>query len=124
MQPMNIAKKGLWRSKLIFMCHGPSHPATFPKISSENPATSDSVLRADDFLGGKGYWNVVVCYASAEQCEDVVKHDFYQQLDVVIHKTGSLVVVLSDFNARLGKAVSKVVGQLVYHSQPVTMVLD
>ena len=124
MQPINIAKKGLWRSKLIFMRHGLSHPAMFPKISSENPATSDRILRADDFLGGKGYLNVVVCYTSAEQCEDVVKHDFYQQLDVVIHKTGSLVVVLSDFNARLGKAVLKVVGQLVYHSQPVTKVLD
>ena len=55
--------------------------------------------------------NVIVGYAPTEQCEEVVKDEFYQQLDVAMHKTGSLVVVLGDFNARLGKAVSKVVGQ-------------
>ena len=46
-----------------------------------------------------------------EQCEDGVKDGFCQQLDVAKHKTGLLVVVLGEFNARFGKAVSKVVGQ-------------
>ena len=71
---------------------------------------SDRILRAD-FLTDKGILNVIVGYAPTEQCEEVVKEEFYQQLDVAMHKTGSLVVVLGDFNARLGKAVSKVVGQ-------------
>ena len=70
---------------------------------------SDTILRAD-FLIDKGILNVIVGYAPTEQCEDVVKDESYQQLDVAMHKTGSLVVVLGDFNARLGTAVSKVVG--------------
>ena len=71
---------------------------------------SDTILRAD-FLTDKGILNAIVGYAPTEQCEDVVKDESYQQLDVAMHKTGSLVVVLGDFNARLGKTVSKVVGQ-------------
>ena len=53
--------------------------------------------------------NVIVCYVPTEQCEDVVKDEFYQQLGVAMHKTRLLVVVLGDFNASFGKAISKVV---------------
>ena len=77
----------------------------------------DRILRAD-FLTDKGILNVIVGYAPAEKCEEVVKDEFYQQLDVAMHKTGSLVVVLGDFNARLGKAFSKVFGQFGLSSHP------
>ena len=78
-------------------------------LKSFDPIT-DRILHAD-FLTDKGILNVIVGYALTEQCEEVVKDEFYQQLDVAMHKTGSLVIVLDDFNARLGNAVSKVVGQ-------------
>ena len=71
---------------------------------------SDGILRSD-FLTDKGILNVIAGYAPTEQCEEVVKEEFYQQLAVAMHKTGSLVLVLGGFNARLGKVVSKVVGQ-------------
>ncbi|XP_062521774.1 craniofacial development protein 2-like [Corticium candelabrum] len=68
------------------------------------------ILRAD-FVTDKGILNVIVGYAPTEIFEEIVKDEFYQQLHVAMHKTGSLVVVLGDFNARLGTVVSKVVGQ-------------
>ena len=52
----------------------------------------------------------VVGYAPTEQSEDEEKDLYYQQLDLAMQKTGSLVIVLGDFNARIGQKRSPLTG--------------
>ena len=84
---------------------------------------SDNILRAD-FLTDKGILNVIVGYSPTEQCKVVVKNDFYRQLYVAKHKEGSLVVVLGDFKARLGRQFQSCWSVWFITVNTVTMVLD
>ena len=53
---------------------------------------SDRVMRVD-LMTERGVLNVVVGYAPTEQSEDEEKDLYYQQLDLAMQKTGSLVIV-------------------------------
>ena len=81
---------------------------------------SDRVMRVD-LMTEKGVLSVVVGYAPSEQSKDEEKDLYYQQLDLAMQKTGSLVIVLGDFNARIGQKRSPITGNFGLAKQLVTM---
>ena len=81
---------------------------------------SDRVMRVD-LMTEKGVLSVVVEYAPSEQSKDEEKDLYYQQLDLAMQKNGSLVIVLGDFNARIGQERSPITGNFGLAKQLVTM---
>ena len=63
-----------------------------------------------DLMTEIGVLNVVVGYAPTEQSEDEERDLYYQQLVLSKQKTGSLVIVFGNFNARIGQKRSPLTG--------------